>query len=142
MPYGCARATPGEAFAGGGGLTFAAAVGRTGAVAAALREAGVRRGDLVVVTARTTPPYLMCWLALTSLGAVSVATNPRSARPSWPGLVGQVRPRALITDAGLADLVAQAAWRVGDLRRAWRARRRRAGCRAAMPVPRGRRTPG
>ena len=25
---------------------------------------GVRRGDLVVVTARTTPPYLLCWLAL------------------------------------------------------------------------------
>ena len=104
---------PGPAFAGGGGLTFAAAVGRTGAVAAALREAGVRRGDLVVVTARTTPPYLLCWLALTSLGAVSVATNPRSAPAELAGLVRQVSPRALITDAGLADLVEAAG--IGDL---------------------------
>jgi crotonobetaine/carnitine-CoA ligase len=99
---------PGAAFAGGGGLTFAAAAGRTGAVAAALREAGVRRGDLVVVTARTTPPYLLCWLALASLGAVSVATNPRSAPAELAGLVRQVSPRALITDAGLADLVGAA----------------------------------
>ncbi len=90
------------------GLTFAQAAGRAGAVAAALREAGVRRGDLVVVTARTTPPYLLCWLALASLGAVSVATNPRSAPAELAGLVRQVSPRALITDAGLAGLVDQA----------------------------------
>ena len=52
------------------------------------------------MTARTTPPYLLCWLALTSLGAVSVATNPRSAPAELAGLVRQVSPRALITDAG------------------------------------------
>jgi crotonobetaine/carnitine-CoA ligase len=95
----------GPAFAGGGGLTFAQTAGRVGAVAAALREAGVGRGDLVVVTARTTPPYLLCWLALASLGAVSVTTNPRSAPAELAGLVRQVSPRALITDAGLAGLV-------------------------------------
>ncbi len=86
-------------------LTFADAAGRVGAVAGYLREAGVRRGDLVVVTARSTPPYLLCWLALASLGAVSVATNPRSAPAELAGLVRQVSPRALITDAGLAGLV-------------------------------------
>ena len=95
----------GPAFAGGGGLTFAQTAGRVGAVAAALREAGVRRGDLAVVTARGTPPYLLCWLALASLGAVSVTTNPRSAPAELAGLVRQVSPRALITDAGLAGLV-------------------------------------
>jgi crotonobetaine/carnitine-CoA ligase len=89
-------------------LTFAGAAGRVGAVAASLQNSGVRRGDLVVVTARTTPPYLLCWLALASLGAVSVATNPRSAPAELAGLVGQVSPRALITDAGLAGLVADA----------------------------------
>ena len=86
-------------------LTFAEAAGRAGAVASQLRNAGVRRGDLVVVTARSTPPYLLCWLALASLGAVSVATNPRSAPAELAGLVRQVSPRALITDAGLAGLV-------------------------------------
>ena len=95
----------GPAFAEGRGLTFAGAAGRVGAVAAALREAGVRRGDLVVVTARGTPPYLLCWLALASLGAVTVATNPRGAPAELAGLVRQVSPRALISDAGLAGLV-------------------------------------
>jgi carnitine-CoA ligase len=89
-------------------LTFADAAGRVGAVAASLQNSGVRRGDLVVVTARTTPPYLLCWLALASLGAVSVATNPRSAPAELAGLVRQVSPRALITDAGLAGLVGAA----------------------------------
>ena len=94
--------------AGGTRLTFTGTAGRVGAVAAALRDAGVRRGDLVVVTARTTPPYLLCWLALACIGAVTAATNPRSAPPELAGLVRQVGPRALITDAGLAGLVAEA----------------------------------
>jgi crotonobetaine/carnitine-CoA ligase len=102
----------GPAFAGAG-LTFAQAAGRVGAVAVALREAGVRRGDLVVVTARNTPPYLLCWLALASLGAVTAATNPRSAPAELAGLVRQVSPRALVTDAGLGGLVGAAG--VGDL---------------------------
>ncbi len=89
-------------------LTFSGTAGRVGAVAVSLQNAGVRRGDLVVVTARTTPPYLLCWLALASLGAVTAATNPRSAPAELAGLVRQVAPRALITDAGLAGLVAEA----------------------------------
>jgi carnitine-CoA ligase len=92
----------------GGGLTFGAAAERVAGLCAVLRHAGVRRGDLVVLTARTTPDYLLCWLALASLGAVAVATNPRSAPAELAGLVRQVSPRALITDAGLAGLVAEA----------------------------------
>jgi carnitine-CoA ligase len=94
-------------------LTFAGAVSRVTALAGVLGDAGVRRGDLVMVTARTTPPYLLCWLALTTMGAVAVTVNPRSAAPELAGLVGQVRPRALITDAGLESLVDDAG--VGDL---------------------------
>ncbi|HTS95268.1 MAG TPA: AMP-binding protein [Streptosporangiaceae bacterium] len=86
-------------------LTFAAAEARVAGAAGALRSAGVRRGDLVVVTARTTPPYLMCWLALAALGAVTVPVNPRSAPAELAGMMRQVTPRALITDAGLAPLV-------------------------------------
>jgi crotonobetaine/carnitine-CoA ligase len=86
-------------------LTFAAAVAAVAGVAAKLRDAGVRRGDLVVMTARTTPPYLLCWLALASLGAVVAAANPRSAPAELAGLVQQIQPRVLITDDGLAGLV-------------------------------------
>jgi crotonobetaine/carnitine-CoA ligase len=89
-------------------MTFDAAAQRVAGVARALAAAGVRRGDLVMMTARTTPPYLLCWLALATLGAVTVPVNPRSAPAELAGLVGQVSPRALITDPGLAGLVQEA----------------------------------
>jgi acyl-CoA synthetase (AMP-forming)/AMP-acid ligase II len=91
-----------------GSLTFGGAVAAAGRTAEALRSAGVRRGDLVMVTARNTPPYLICWLALAALGAVTVAVNPRGSAAELAGLAGQTAPRALITDAGLAALVAEA----------------------------------
>ena len=91
-----------------GTLSFAGALGQVAAAAARLRDAGVGHGDLVMVTARTTPEYLICWLALTALGAVVVSVNPRSAPAELAGLAQQTRPRALITDAGLAALVSQA----------------------------------
>src|SRR6185312_12091119 len=69
-----------------GELSFSGALARVAAAAQDLRAAGVNHGDLVMVTARTTPQYLICWLAL--------------AR--------QTQPRALITDQGLAALVSQA----------------------------------
>ncbi len=86
-------------------LTFSAAAARVAALALALRAAGVRREDLVMVTARTTPPYLLCWLALASIGAVTVPVNPRSAPAELAGLTQQVSPRALITDTDLFPLV-------------------------------------
>ena len=91
-----------------GMLSFAGALGQVTVAAQGLREAGVGRGDLVMVTARTTPEYLICWLGLTALGAVVVSVNPRSAPAELAGLARQTRPRALITDPGLAPLVTRA----------------------------------
>jgi carnitine-CoA ligase len=91
-----------------GMLSFAGALAQVAAAAQRLRDAGVGHGDLVMVTARTTPEYLICWLALTALGAVVVSVNPRSAPAELAGLAQQTRPRALITDPGLAALVSQA----------------------------------
>jgi len=79
-------------------LTFEGAVGAVALVAQRFAESGVTRGDLVVLTARNTPPYLLCWLALTSMGAVAVATNPKSTAAELAGLIGQVRPRLVVTD--------------------------------------------
>ena len=92
-----------------GQLTFAAAADRVARVAGRLRTAGSRHGDLVLVTARNTPPYLLCLLALSAIGAVAVPTNPRSTAAELAGLVGQVRPRLLVSDHGLAPLVEEAA---------------------------------
>lgn len=91
-----------------GTLTFAGTAGQVARLAERLREAGVRRGDLVVVTARTTPPYLLCWLALATIGAVTLPTDPAGTPDELAGLVGQVRPRLLVTDAALQGLVEEA----------------------------------
>ncbi len=86
-------------------LTFSGAVAATAEVARSLAGAGVRRGDLVVVTTRNTTDYLLCWLGLAALGAVLVPVNPRSAAAELAGLVRQTTPRALVSDPGLAALL-------------------------------------
>jgi carnitine-CoA ligase len=91
-----------------GSLTFGGAIAAVARTADRLQAAGARRGDRVMLTASTSPPYLLCWLALTSLGAIAVAVNPRSSMAELAGLIGQVEPRLLVTDAEAADLVAAA----------------------------------
>ncbi len=91
-----------------GSLTFGGAAAQVAATAQALRDAGLGHGDLVLVTARTTGTYLLCWLALTSIGAVVVSANPRSAPAELAGLAHQTSPRAIITDSGLGALVREA----------------------------------
>jgi carnitine-CoA ligase len=91
-----------------GSLSFGGAVAATARAAQALADEGVRRGDLVMLTARNTPEYLLCWLALTSMGAVAVAVNPRSSEAELAGLIRQVSPRNVITDPGLSAVMAEA----------------------------------
>jgi crotonobetaine/carnitine-CoA ligase len=91
-----------------GTLSFAGALGQVAVAAQRLRDAGVGHGDLIMVTARTTPEYLICWLALTALGAVVVSVNPRSAPAELAGLAQQTQPRALIPDTDLAALISRA----------------------------------
>lgn len=88
-----------------GSLTFARALAVVAAAGRRLSAAGIGSGDLVVVTARTTPPYALLWLSLAAIGAVAVTTNPASAPAELHGLVGQTRPRALVTDRDLGELV-------------------------------------
>ena len=90
-------------------LTFAESAGRVAGAAAELAESGIAHGDLVVLTARTTPEYLLSWLALAALGAVTVPVNPASAAAELGGLLRQVRPRAVLTDPGLYPVLDEAA---------------------------------
>ena len=91
-----------------GTLTFGGAAAHVAGLVERLRDSGVRPDDPVVVTARTTPSYVLCWLALASLGAVSVPTDPASTVGELAGLLGQVRPRAVVTDASSTPLVQEA----------------------------------
>ena len=86
-------------------LTFGQATAQVVGTIERLQQAGVRRGDLVVVTARTTPPYPLAWLALTSMGAVAVTCDPELAPAELVGLVSQVRPRLLLTDDAMVARV-------------------------------------
>jgi crotonobetaine/carnitine-CoA ligase len=96
-------------------LTFAQAAGAVGGRARALADHGIERGDLVVLTARTTPSYLLTWLAITSMGAIVVSTNPASTRDELAGLIRQTRPRAIVTDAELRPLIDAGAATVLDV---------------------------
>ncbi|MDT4914294.1 MAG: carnitine-CoA ligase, partial [Pseudonocardiales bacterium] len=86
-------------------LTFAQAAAAVGGRATVLAEHGIKAGDLVVLTARTTPSYLLTWLAITSMGAVVVSTNPASTSVELAGLLIQTRPRAIVTDAEIRPLI-------------------------------------
>jgi carnitine-CoA ligase len=96
-----------------GSLTFEGAVAAAGLTAQALDEAGVGVGDVVMMTASTTVPYLLCWLASAALGAIAIAVNPRSTAAELAGLIGQTRPRVIITGPGLAGVVAAASGSAG-----------------------------
>src|SRR5207342_2840272 len=91
-----------------GTLTFGGAADQVARLAERLRDAGDGHGDLVLVTARTTPPYVLCWLALASLGAVTVPTDPAATLDELTGLVHQVVPRTIVTDATLRPQVVEA----------------------------------
>jgi crotonobetaine/carnitine-CoA ligase len=80
-------------------LSFAGAAAAVGGRAEVLAERGIGRGDLVLITARTTPAYLLAWFAVVSLGAVAVSTNPAATAAEFAGLLAQTAPRAVITDA-------------------------------------------
>jgi carnitine-CoA ligase len=83
------------------GLTFGAAYTWIAGSAARLEAHGIRHGDLVILTARNTPDYLITLLALWSLGAIAVPTNPASSEAELEGLVAQTQARTLISDVDL-----------------------------------------
>jgi crotonobetaine/carnitine-CoA ligase len=85
-------------------LTFAEAAAAVGGRAAALAAHGVRRGELVLLTARTTPAYLLSWLAVTSTGAIAFPVNPGATRAELAGLLAQTNPRLVVTDAELRPM--------------------------------------
>ena len=92
--------------AGDESFTYAEARERVGRAAAALRAQGLRPGDLVLATMHNTPDHLFTWLASAYAGTVLVTANPRSAEAELAGLVGQVRPRLVLSDAGVVGAVA------------------------------------
>ncbi|MCC5951164.1 MAG: AMP-binding protein [Acidimicrobiia bacterium] len=94
-------------------FTYGEALALVEAGAARLRSEGVGIGDHVLVTARTTGPYLLTWLAIMEAGAVQVPVNPASTPAELAGLCRQVRPTVVVTDAELAATVRSVLAEVG-----------------------------
>src|SRR2546429_9060369 len=92
--------------AGDESVTYAEARGRIGGAAAGLRAAGLGPGDLVLATMRSTPDHVFTWLASAYAGTILVTANPRSAEAELVALVGQVRPRLVVSDAAIEGAVA------------------------------------
>lgn len=84
-----------------------------GAAAAGLADAGVGRGDIVLVVGRNFPAQVFTWLGLAQLGAVMLPVNPASTVGELTGFLDQAEPvlvacdRAL--DPSIDDAVARAA---------------------------------
>jgi crotonobetaine/carnitine-CoA ligase len=85
----------------GARLTFAATAGWAAQSAARLRDTGVERGDLVLMTARNTPEYLAALLGVWWLGAIAVPVNPGGAAAELEGLLAQARPRLVVSDPAM-----------------------------------------
>ncbi len=95
--------------AGDESYTYGDALGHVERVAAWCRAAGIGPGDRVLVTARCTPEFLLAWLGLMEAGAVQVPIDPRASGAEVAGLVRQVAPCAIVTDAALAPSIVAAA---------------------------------
>ncbi len=95
-------------------LTFGQVAGKVAAMATALIETGIGSSDMVLLTARNRPAYLLSWLALASIGAICVPVNPGSRLAEITGLIGQVEPLAVLTDAELEPVITEAVRQAGD----------------------------
>ena len=95
--------------AGDDAYSFGDALRRIERAAAGCRAAGVTPGDRVLVTAKSTPDFLLLWLGLMEAGAVQVPVNPRASAAEVEGFVRQVAPRLIVSDAALSPVVASVA---------------------------------
>lgn len=93
--------------------SFVQAHRHIGGIAAAVGGLGVGRGSLVLATMRNSDAYLFLWLAAMRLGAVFVPVDPSATRSELEGLIDQVRPRLVVTDGALQELVGQSITAVG-----------------------------
>jgi crotonobetaine/carnitine-CoA ligase len=85
--------------------TYEEAYGRITAAAYALEQLGAERETRVLATARNSPGYLFTWLAAVHLGATIIAVNPQSSAEELGGLIEQVKPNVIVSDAELMDSI-------------------------------------
>ena len=89
----------------GNSADYAALHRSAAALATALREAGVSRGDRVALMERNTPAFLTWTFACAGAGAVLVPLNHRLAAPELRAVLADATPRLLLAHADFQELV-------------------------------------
>src|SRR5215467_3362173 len=87
-------------------LTHTELLGRVNAVAAAFREAGVRKGDIVALLMSNRPEFLESALAVNLIGAAFLPLNVRLAEPELEYIIQHAGAVAIVTEPGFAAPVA------------------------------------
>jgi len=87
-------------------LTHLQLLGRVSALAAALREAGVRKGDVVALLMSNRPEFLESALAVNRIGAAFLSLNVRLAEPELEYIIRNAGAVAIVTEPGFAAPVA------------------------------------
>src|SRR5215469_11097748 len=87
-------------------LTHAELLGRVNALAAAFRDAGVRRGDIVALLMSNRPEFLESALAVNRIGAAFLPLNVRLAEPELEYIIRHAGAVAIVTEPGFAAPVA------------------------------------
>ncbi|HEY6787459.1 MAG TPA: long-chain fatty acid--CoA ligase [Trebonia sp.] len=81
-------------------------LGRVSALAAALREAGVGKGDIVALLMANRPEFLESALAVNRLGAAFLSLNVRLAEPELEYIIRHAGAVAIVTEPAFAAPVA------------------------------------
>jgi malonyl-CoA/methylmalonyl-CoA synthetase len=74
---------------------------------AALLEAGVVRGDRVVLFLNKSVAFVIAHLAIQKIGAIAVPLNPGFKKTEMEYLLGDADPKLVITDPDKSDMVSQ-----------------------------------
>jgi acyl-CoA synthetase (AMP-forming)/AMP-acid ligase II len=74
----------------------------TGRLAAGLADAGVRQGDVVVISLFNSPEFVLTWLATLRLGGIAAPINFRLSSGEVAHVLDDSRPVVLIHDTALS----------------------------------------
>ncbi|MEU8136834.1 class I adenylate-forming enzyme family protein [Streptodolium elevatio] len=84
-------------------FTYAGLDALTDQVAAGLAERGVRSGDLAALVLPSGPEYVVAYLALARLGAVTTGVGPRYTADERARVLAQAKPELVIATEELAE---------------------------------------
>ncbi|GIF25539.1 hypothetical protein Ate02nite_82690 [Paractinoplanes tereljensis] len=87
---------------------------RVNALAAALREQGIGKGDVVAILLSNRPEFLEAALAANRLGAAFLPLNTRLAKPELDYILGHAGAGVVVTEDAFAAAVGRATIQVGD----------------------------